>query len=111
MNCSLNEYILRLVSTEQAMQRLINYMETLEKTTGRPFVVLIFGDHQPHTFTSTKIDYGPVRTDKSNRETFFHVFSSMPQRLKCCASPVPVPLLATLVSAFVAQIARTYIWG
>jgi hypothetical protein len=102
MNCSLNEYILRLRSTDQAMRRLTSYMETLEKTTGRPFVILIFGDHQPHTFTTTKIDYGLVRTDKSSRETFFHVLSSAPQRLKCCVSPVPTSLLPTLISAFVA---------
>ena len=86
-NCSLHEYLRRLGSTTSAIESLLEYLARVEARSGRPFVLLAFGDHQPFTFT-----------------TFFHIYSSLPDRkLRCCQSAAPAALLPTLLSGFVAE--------
>jgi len=103
-NCVLNEYIRRLKSTEQAFLKLINYLEELEESTGRPFVLLIYGDHQPGIFISKSFGFQKFRTTKNERETFYHLVSSIPNVVKCCGETAPhVTLMPTLLSAYVAS--------
>ncbi|MEQ9618334.1 MAG: sulfatase-like hydrolase/transferase [Deltaproteobacteria bacterium] len=112
LNCALNEYVLNAKSTSRAFIKLIKYLEEQEKLTGRPFVLLIFGDHQPHTFSKSAsvIDYynseqyQKFRKNFSERETFFHIVSSIPGVLKCCGGTAPhVTMMPTLLSAYVAS--------
>ena len=107
-NCELNEYIRRAKSSEEGFKRLLAFMRETRARTGRPYVLLVFGDHQPHTFTSsdpgwTRYDYTGFRTDVSPRQTFFHVMSSLPDVMSCCRAGIPhLSLLPTLLSAYTA---------
>src|SRR5262249_38712120 len=84
--------------------------------TGRPFVLLIYGDHQPWSFTTglTSVaggtntltgfmDYSSQRKAAGIDQTFFHLLASDKTVLNMAFSkPLPVLLLPTLTSAFVA---------
>lgn len=106
-NCALHEYLRRLDSTTSAIQSLQEYLADIETRTGRPFVLLVFGDHQPHTFASTggfQYDYGPFRRISDTRVTFFHIISSVPgRRLHCCSVMPAATLLPTLLSGYAAS--------
>jgi phosphoglycerol transferase MdoB-like AlkP superfamily enzyme len=105
-NCILNEFIRRAKSSEAGFRKLVEFMQETERRTGRPYVIVIFGDHQPHTFTTgksgwSKYDYAGFRTAASPRETFFHVVSSIPDVMQCCHAGIPhLSLLPTLLSAY-----------
>jgi hypothetical protein len=105
-NCILHEYLRRLDSTTAAVQSLIQYLKDIETRTGRPFAVLIFGDHQPMTFTGSgklMADFSPFRKSQDMYTTFFHVLSSAKSEFTCCSTALPVAALPTLVSGFVAS--------
>ncbi|MBK7904916.1 MAG: sulfatase-like hydrolase/transferase, partial [Proteobacteria bacterium] len=106
-NCALHEYLRRLDSTTSAVQSLQGYLAEIEARTGRPFVLLVFGDHQPHTFATTggsQYDYGTFRKIADTRVTFFHILSSVPGRkLRCCSVIPPANMLPTLLSGYVAS--------
>lgn len=105
-NCALDEYLRRLGSTTAAVRSLTDYLGAIEARTGRPFVLLVFGDHQPHTFASTggfQYDYGALRKIADKRTTFFHFISSVPgPRPRCCSAVPSAVMLPTLLSGFVA---------
>ena len=105
-NCALDEYLRRLGSTAAAVRSLTEYLGGIEARTGRPFVLLVFGDHQPHTFASTggfQYDYGALRKIADKGTTFFHFVSSVPdRRLRCCSVVPTAAMLPTLLSGFVA---------
>jgi phosphoglycerol transferase MdoB-like AlkP superfamily enzyme len=103
-NCILNEYISGLKSTEQAFLKLVKYLEELEKSTGRPFVLLIYGDHQPTILFYPHLKFRQFRTTENQLETFFHLVSSIPNVVKCCGETAPhATLMPTLLSAYVAS--------
>jgi hypothetical protein len=68
-------------------------------------VLLVFGDHQPYSFTDAgaKFDFDALRTDTAKNVTFFKLLSSAPNKLRCCFNEVPATLLPTLVSALAAR--------
>ena len=104
-NCELNEYLFRLRSTNTAFEKLVAYLSELERKTGRPFVILIYGDHQPATFTGTAgaaHDFSPYRTSVSVKETVFHLVSSLPSVVSCCDDALPAALVPSVLSAFTA---------
>jgi phosphoglycerol transferase MdoB-like AlkP superfamily enzyme len=115
-NCQLNEYLRRAMSTSTAFELVLKQLKQIERQTGRPFVLLIYGDHQPWSFTHGIYsiaggiaaergfkDFSDVRTNADGYQTFFHLLASnnklIPSRF---TKPLPVSLLPTLVSAFVA---------
>jgi len=106
-NCALHEYLRRLDSTTSAIESLQRYLAGIEARTGRPFVLLVFGDHQPHTFSGTggiHYDYGVFRKIADTRMTFFHVISSVPgKKLRCCSVIPSATMLPTLLSGYVAN--------
>ena len=107
-NCSLHDYLRRLGSTTRAVESLLEYLARVEARSGRPFVLLAFGDHQPFTFTDTgsvRYDYRPLRRHPDNAHTtFFHFYASLPERkLRCCPITPPAAMLPTLLSGFVAE--------
>jgi phosphoglycerol transferase MdoB-like AlkP superfamily enzyme len=106
-NCALHEYLRRLDSTTTAVQSLQAYLADIEARTGRPYVLLVFGDHQPHTFSSTggfQYDYSAFRKIVDTRTTFFHILSSVPgKKLRCCSVVPSATMLPTLLSGYVAS--------
>ena len=106
-NCALHEYLRRLESTTTAVQSLHGYLADIEARTGRPYVLLVFGDHQPHTFASTggiQYDYSALRKIADTRMTFFQIISSVPDvKLRCCAITPSAAMLPTLLSGYVAR--------
>ncbi len=105
-NCAVHEFLRRLGSTTEAIRSLVQYLEDLEARTGRPFVLAVFGDHQPATFIGSG-QYGPnfqpFRGSQDMYTTFFHVMSSAQPRLQCCSEALPVAALPSLVSSYVAS--------
>jgi hypothetical protein len=105
MNCALNEYVLRAEDSAEAVKSLLTRLEEIEKSTGRPFVLMVYGDHQPHAFTGTQIfmnEFNPVRSEASKSQTFVHVMSSLPRGQIPIDREVPATLLPTILSSFVA---------
>jgi phosphoglycerol transferase MdoB-like AlkP superfamily enzyme len=115
-NCQLNEYLRRAVSTSDAFELVLNQLKQIERETGRPFVLLVYGDHQPWSFTEgvysiaggTAAEQGfknfsGVRTTADGYHTFFHLLASNNTVVRRrFTKPPPASLLPTLVSAFVA---------
>jgi phosphoglycerol transferase MdoB-like AlkP superfamily enzyme len=115
-NCQLNEYVKRARSTSDAFELVLNQLRKIERVTGRPFVLLVYGDHQPWSFTEgvysvaggTAVGEGynsfaDVRTNAGGYQTFFHLLASNQRVVRSSfTKPVPASLLPTLASAFVA---------
>jgi phosphoglycerol transferase MdoB-like AlkP superfamily enzyme len=115
-NCQLNEYLRRATSTSDALELVLKQLKQIERETGRPFVLLSYGDHQPWSFTGgiysipggTAAEQGfknfsGVRTNADGYQTFFHLLASDNTVLRSqFTEPPPASLLPTLVSAFVA---------
>jgi len=115
-NCELNEYLKRASSTSDAFELVLKQLRQIERVTGRPFVLLVYGDHQPWSFTKgvysvaggTDAEYGfkdfsDVRTSADGYQTFFHLLASNQTVIRSrFTKPPPASLLPTLVSAFVA---------
>jgi phosphoglycerol transferase MdoB-like AlkP superfamily enzyme len=102
-HCMLAEYVRRLGSTSDAMFFIRRYLVELERETGRPFVLLVYGDHQPFSFTGTHgapYDFDPLRTNEPKDVTFYHLQTSMPGRLNFPGDLIPASLLPTLLSVF-----------
>lgn len=114
-NCLLNDYLRRLANTSSAVRTLREFLESLERETGRPYVLLVFGDHQPHTFTTSidnEFNWSPMKETKDPYVTFFRIDSSMARPLlDCCMVALPVWALPTLLSTFVAQESRDLFLG
>ncbi len=106
-NCILNEYAYETLLTGHAFWRLVSYLDKIEEETGRPFVALSFGDHQPHTFTtdaySNKYKYDEFRTELSEYHTFLHLVSSIRGVVRLNKDiPPSASLLPTILSSYIA---------
>lgn len=105
MNCELNEYLRLMRQSEVAVERIRDRLVALERETGRPFVLLIYGDHQPHAFTGTwkwvLRDYSGVRTAASRKQTFVHVMSSLAGAYAPAHEEIPSALVPALLRALV----------
>jgi phosphoglycerol transferase MdoB-like AlkP superfamily enzyme len=116
-NCQLNEYLKRAGSTSAAFLFVLEKLKAIEALTGRPYVLLGYGDHQPWDFTSgiysvaggTALEEGynslsSVRTSADPKLTVFHLLASDQAVIrKQFSVPPPATLLPTLLSAFVAS--------
>src|SRR5262245_9411062 len=117
-NCQLNEYLKRAGSTSDGFELVLQQLRQIERQTGRPFVLLVYGDHQPWSFTKGVYsvaggtatedgfdDFSDVRASADGYHTFFHLLASHETviRDRLFTSPPPASLLASLVSAFVAD--------
>ena len=106
--CELNEYIARYHSTEAAIAMLETALRAREKATGRPYVLAVFGDHQPNSFTGTAKspfwspkDYSKLR-HAPNDVTFYQIRSSMRSPFAVTSLDASIVMLPTLISAYVA---------
>jgi phosphoglycerol transferase MdoB-like AlkP superfamily enzyme len=102
LNCALNEYIRRLGSTARAFALLRAFLEERQTKTGRPFVLLGYGDHQPYSLTSVAHDR--LRTAASMHETALVLESSVPGVLQRSLDvTIPATIIPSLLSAYVAR--------
>jgi hypothetical protein len=116
--CELNEYVARYHSTEAAIAMLENALRERQKATGRPYVLAVFGDHQPNSFTGTAKtpfwsphDYSSLRR-ATNDVTFYQIRSSAPSPFTTKTLDTSVVMLPTLLSAYVAaNLADIYLPG
>jgi phosphoglycerol transferase MdoB-like AlkP superfamily enzyme len=116
-NCALNEYLRRAESTSKAFELVLDKLKDVEHRTGRPFVLLLYGDHQPWSFTDGLysiaggladdqgiMDLSNVRATSDGYVTIFHLLASDKSILKgSFTQPPPATLLPAIVSAFVAS--------
>ncbi|MBW6506060.1 MAG: sulfatase-like hydrolase/transferase [Rhodobacteraceae bacterium] len=110
MVCALKEYARQAKLTEQAVAMARDYLEAEKSRTGRDYVLAVYGDHQPYSFTgggsaehNMGLDFSAVRADFSKRKTILKILSSLPSPLDCCGEvPVPATMLPTLISSYVA---------
>jgi hypothetical protein len=108
-NCQLDTYLDRVKSTEVAVRKLMDYFEGVERKTGRPYLLVVFGDHQPHSFTGTRTEYTgaadfqAMRKAVDPRVTFFHMLGTARKRVQWRDGDMaPLYLLSTLIGAYVA---------
>jgi hypothetical protein len=116
-NCSLNEYIRRAASTSAAIEMVLKQLKALEVETGRPYVLMVYGDHQPWSFTdgqfsiaggeaqdSEMASFAPFRKSDNSQIALYHLLSDMGPVIPAeFDSPIPATLLPTLISAYVAR--------
>ena len=110
MICALKEYARQAKLTEQAVAMARGFLEAEKARTGRDYVLAVYGDHQPYSFTgggsaehNMGLDFSAVRADFSKRKTILEIISSLPNPLECCGDvPVPATLLPTLISSYIA---------
>jgi hypothetical protein len=107
-HCGLAEFLRRLKSTSAAMAIAHEYLQDLERRTNRPYVLLVYGDHQPYSFTHSHgrpdaYDLEPARRPGTEDLTFFHLMSSMDLDLDLGETVISAALLPTLLSSFVAR--------
>ena len=106
--CTLQEYDRRARNAETAVLDLLEALRERKKRTGKEFLVVMYGDHQPFTFTggggsyNSGIDFSSVRSDASLRLTFSRILASYEFEVACCSKPIPLTFLPTLLSALVA---------
>jgi len=108
-DCVLNVFLERAKHTETAVEILFNYLEKRRLNEGRDFILAMYGDHQPFSFTGggglhydSDIDFSLARRteySRSVRETFVKIVSSLPTQINCCGKEyMPLTLLPTLIS-------------
>ncbi|MEJ1934584.1 sulfatase-like hydrolase/transferase, partial [Nostoc sp. NIES-2111] len=56
-DCQLNEYVNRMRTTERAIALLEDHLSEAQRRTGRSYLLVIYGDHQPHTFVGTQVTF------------------------------------------------------
>jgi len=110
-NCALNGYLDKARVTEKAVAMARAFLKAEEKRTGRPYVLAIYGDHQPYTFTGNGsaeqnlgLDFTDLRKDKGKRLTVLKIYSSMRNPLRCCKEGhIPLSNMPGLLSLYVAR--------
>jgi phosphoglycerol transferase MdoB-like AlkP superfamily enzyme len=100
-NCKLNEFLLKIAATERAVDRIVAGLRALEQKTGRPFLVVVFGDHQPHDLTNDSFNRN--RRDPSPNHTFYKIVKSESITLPSLEGEFHATLIPTLVSTAVAD--------
>ena len=109
--CAVNEYARRARSTETAIAMALDVLRKAETETGKPYVLAVYGDHQPFTFTggggvkyNLGLDFSQFYKDPSKRKTIFKLYSSKPNPIRCCwEGATPVTLVSSLISAYAAN--------
>ncbi|MEP7171959.1 MAG: sulfatase-like hydrolase/transferase [Aestuariivirga sp.] len=109
--CAVKEYVRRAHSTEQAVAIARDYLEAEQTRTGRPYVIAIYGDHQPFSFTGggginydIGLDFSEFRKDGTYRKTIVEFISSKDNPLICCGkASIPLTLVPSMLSAYVAK--------
>lgn len=99
--CQLNEFVLRDHNLHQGLLTLIHSIEQK----ARPFIVLIFGDHLPFSFSSNA--YTPYRTHISDYQTHAMILSSTMTSFTPPYHAIPLFTLPTILSHWIASDPQT----
>ena len=73
MNCAVAEYHRRTRLTSDAIAEARAFLDAEKRRTGRDYVIAIYGDHQPYSFTdqgedtTMGLDFSSVRQDETKR--------------------------------------------
>jgi hypothetical protein len=92
-------YLALLRESEEAVRGVLADLVAVENRTGRPFVLLVYGDHQPGTFIRSEDALAAVRTAQPKNQTFAHLLSSSGQF--DLDEEIPATLLPSILSALV----------
>lgn len=101
-NCALNEYVKRSRSTEAAFKKTLKRLQEIENKTGRPFIIVIFGDHQI-SFTGTDNEKNRNKAMPSRYHTFYLIEASKSIKLPKIKGALHTTFLPTIVSAIIAK--------
>jgi hypothetical protein len=109
--CVVKEYVRRLRDTEQAVKIARDYLEAEQAKTGRPYVIAVYGDHQPFSITgggykvyNMGLNFDEFRKDATKRKTVLEFISSKENPIRCCQNEVvPITMVPSLLSAYVAK--------
>jgi phosphoglycerol transferase MdoB-like AlkP superfamily enzyme len=101
INCMLNIYLNRTLSTEKAYQQVLKTLKNIEAKTKRPYILLTFGDHQPTTFIHD--GFNKYRTDQSKYKTFFKIEASPSIKLPKIDGTMHAAFLPSLISTVFAK--------
>lgn len=97
---SLERYLGLLRESEEAVQGVLDRLVEVENSTGRPFVLLVYGDHQPWRFVAAKEkSFDAVRTVRPKNQTFAHLMSSRGHF--ALDAEIPATLLPSVLSGLV----------
>src|SRR5215204_2572199 len=81
---------------------------TSNYTPRRPYILLLFGDHQPHTFVGSggsvlsPYSYEHLRK-RPNDRTFYQIRGSIKSPFPSRKLALPINVLPTVVSAFISE--------
>lgn len=113
-NCELNVFIQRMRSTERAVSQMERFLKHRQEQSGRPYILVLFGDHVPHTFsgTSTSTSNYEALWRRPKTETFYQVRTSLADAGSHHEVPRSATELASLVSHMIMNLdADTYLPG
>jgi len=103
-NCKLNEFILKMSSTEKGVAKIIDRLRAIEEKSGRPFIAVIFGDHQP--IDLVREEFNKNRSTNSQKHTFYKIIKSKSVVLPKLGNEFHATLIPSLVSTAVADSAE-----
>ncbi|MDI9347476.1 MAG: sulfatase-like hydrolase/transferase [Methylacidiphilales bacterium] len=95
LQCSLNEFIVRDTHLAKGLQ----YLKQRIGMRRRPFILFIFGDHLPFSFTNQT--YLPFRSDNSIHQTDALLLSNLPMSFTAPKQPLFLFTIPTLISLFI----------
>ena len=97
-NCEIAEYLKRAKSSEIAIKKLEAELRRIEKEDARPFIIVVFGDHQPWVFNQNRYDNNRIK-GSSRYVTYYKIITSDSISLPKIPKLIPANLLPSLVSS------------
>lgn len=101
-NCELNEYVKRVQSAEVAYKKILGKLKDIEEKTGRPFIIVTFGDHQIN-FRGTSDQKNRNQEISSPYYTFYLIEASKKIKLPKINKTFHASFLPTLISTIIAK--------
>ena len=108
-NCEVDEYLARAKSSEVAIKNLESELRKIEHEQHRPFLMVIFGDHQPWTFNRNHYDKNKVK-NSSRYSTFYKIIASDSLPALKIPKKISPNLLPSIVSSiFATKVEELYL--
>ncbi len=100
----LDRYLALLDDSATAVESIRQKLEAITEETKRPYVLAVYGDHQPHTFVQTGsyrksvMNFAGIRTDRPLNQTFAHIMASSGSFSGAISDEIPLTMLPSLLS-------------
>lgn len=102
VSARLNGYLEKFSAAEEAVLTVHGDLQRLSAETGRPYILVLYGDHQPSMFVNNPhLDFSAYRTAAAVTETFVHIKSNLEQPRLELSSSAAIAMVPTLLSSFV----------